>query len=403
MPTKNPAISLVFLITLSLLGCSIQMDLSLPSFPSMMQYFHASELQVQNTLNANFLAICIAGLIYGPVSEAWGRRGLMLFGATCFLLGSIGCVLSESIYQMIFSRFVQGLGASSALVLGFAMISDCFKGDEAAKHISKINSYTTIIMASAPITGSILVKYFNWRANFTAVAVLALLAWVVLVLFLPETSPKKRKLQIKNILKDYATIMMHKRFMVYALLPNMIVTAYLTFVGSGAFYYMNTCKLPVMWFAVHQGLLVCAFSFMSFNVGKVISKIGSARTMFYGMGITIVGAILFIIFAFVTPKQPALITTAMCIFAVGCALPMSIIFAESLEVIPELKGVCSSFIMSTRLFLSSVGVAFTGYYFDGTMKPVAEVIFVSILIATLSYLVILKLKQEKQIEVNACN
>src|SRR5690606_19222816 len=143
----------------------IVIDISIPSFPSIMDHFHATEAQVQTTLSANFFAFCISGLLYGPLSDAWGRRKLMLFGATTFMGGAIGCVASMNIEQLIFWRFIQGIGASSSLVLGFAMLLDRYHGDEAATKVSLINAFCTIFMAVAPILGGLLIHYYTWRAN----------------------------------------------------------------------------------------------------------------------------------------------------------------------------------------------------------------------------------------------
>ena len=390
---KRPQISLVFLIIVSLLGCCMEIDLSVPSFPSIMAYFGASEIQVQNTLSLNFLAFCISGLLYGPLSESWGRRGLMLFGATCFLVGATGCVFSHSIYELMFWRFVQGLGASSTLVLGFAMISDRYSGDVAARHIGKINAYVTIFTAAAPILGSMIVYYFTWQVNFMVIAMIALFAWILLALGLPETKAQTQSLNVKQIFTDYKSILSHREFQLYALMPNMLVTAYLTFVGSAAFYYMNTCKLPVLVYALHQGLLVGFFSLTSFNADKVVKLIGSSRAVLLGMLCSGIGTVLFILFAFVVPTKPTLVTGAICLCAVGAAFPMSVTFAQSLEIIPSLKGACSSFIMSSRLLLSSVAVMLTGVFFDGSMRPVALINATAIAIAFLCYFAIEKSKQ----------
>jgi MFS transporter, DHA1 family, multidrug resistance protein len=171
-----PRLSLVTLIVISLIGCCMEIDLSIPSFPDMRAFFGASEAQVQNTLSVNFLAFCLSGLLYGPISEACGRKRVMLFGATGFLIGAVGCVCSGSIYQLMFWRFIQGFGASSTWVLAFVMITDKYSGDKAASYIGKINAYMTVFMASAPILGSLLINYFTWRANFSVVALLALIS-----------------------------------------------------------------------------------------------------------------------------------------------------------------------------------------------------------------------------------
>lgn len=390
---KDLSISLIALIIISLLGMCMEVDISIPSFPSIMKHFDVSEAQVQHTLSLNFLALCISGLLYGPLSEAWGRRGLMLFGATCFLVGALGCVFSFSIYQLMFWRFIQGLGASSALVLGFAMVSDKYQGELAAKYIGQINAYCTIFMAGAPIIGCVLIYFFNWRANFTSIAIIALVSWVLLLLGLKETKQEKTKPDLGKIIKDYGIIITHGKFMLYSCMPNLLVTAYLTFVGNASFYYMNSCGLPAYIFAIHQGLLVTCFSATSFFSGKVIKRLGAEQSVLFGVYLCASAAILLAVFAFAFPYKPSLITLAMCLFAVGCAFPMSVTFAQSMEVIPSLKGTCSSFIMSSRLLLSSGALAISAVFFDGSMRPVAIVMGISVLLSLAMYIWINNLKQ----------
>lgn len=385
MQNRPSVFSLVSLIIISLLGCCMEIDISIPSFPSMMIFFGATEAEVQSTLSMNFLAFCLSALFYGPLSEAWGRRGLMLFGATCFLIGAIGCVFSFSIYQLMFWRFIQGLGASSTLVMGFAMISDRYSGEIAAKYIGKINAYVTVFMAAAPILGSVTISYFTWRANFILVALIALIAWGCLILALPETKLERKPVSFLGILKDYLILIKNKEFMLLAAIPNMFVTAYLTFVGSAAFYYINTNSLSYFEFAIHQGLVVGTFSLTSFYAGRVVSWLGPRKAVNFGLFQAAMGALLLIIFAYNYPEAPSLVTMAMCLFGVGCAFPMSVTFSQSLEVVPALKGASASLIMSSRLLFSSAAVALTGVLFDGSMRPVALVNILLVVAALFLY------------------
>ncbi|MBA2649854.1 MAG: multidrug effflux MFS transporter [Legionella sp.] len=376
---------LVSLIIISLLGTCMEIDISLPSFPSIMQFFDATEAQVQSTLSLNFLAFCISGLFYGPLSESFGRRNLMVFGASLFLIGAVGCALSFSIHQLLLWRFVQGLGASSTVVIGFTMISDRYTGRVAANYIGKINAYITFFMAVAPILGSIIINYSTWRANFTFIALTAFIAWIFMVFALPETKKERAPLQLRTILQDYWTVSRHRKFLLYATMPNMLVTAYLTFVGSASFYYINTCKLSYFQFAMQQGLIVLLFSLTSFFANRLIKRIGGQSAVDLGMLLCGISIVFLTFFAFVYPYSSGLITFSMCWMAIGCAFPMSVTFAQSLEVLPNLKGTCSSFIMSTRLFLSSGAIALTGYFYDGSMRPVALVIDVAIILGLIMY------------------
>jgi len=396
MLSKSLQLPLVALIIISLLGCCMEVDISLPSFPSIMNFFGATEAQVQSTLSLNFLAFCLSGMLYGPLSEALGRRGLMIFGAAAFSIGAVGCVFSFSIYQLMFWRFIQGLGASSTAVIGFTMISDRYNGAEAANYIGKINAYITIFMASAPILGSAIINYFTWRANFTFIAIIALVSCIFLFLQLPETKSERHSLELKKIFRDYWTVATNRKFLLYAAMPNMLVTAYLTFVGSASFYYINTCQLSYFQFAKQQGLIVLLFSLTSFYSNKIILKIGGRKAVHLGMLCCSISIVLFTYFAFKYPDSPHLITFAMCWMAVGCAFPMSVTFAQSLEILPNLKGACSSFIMSTRLLVSSIAVALTGILFDGSMRPVVLVIDGAIILGIGLYFMIERMTTDEE-------
>lgn len=390
MSTKKEIFPLVGLIVMAFLGCCMELDISIPSFPSIMNHFDATEAQVQTTLSANFFAFCVSGLFYGPLSESLGRRGLMVFGATLFLIGAVGCVFSFSINQLIFWRFVQGLGTSSGIILGFAMISDRYQGSEAAQKISLVNAFCTIFMATAPVIGGVLIHYFTWRTNFSAIAIIGVITWFSLIFFLPETKQEKEPLRIGGIFGDYFKVIGNMHFQLIALLPSLMCVAYLTFVGSAAFYYINTCNINPLMFACHQGLVVASFSITSFYAGKVIGWLGSDRSVAYGMLLCAVSMVMMLVFAYVYPYKPMLITITMSLFAIGCAFPMSVTFAQSLEIIPSLKGVCSSFIMSTRLLITSIAIWFTGKMFDGTMKPVALVMAACVLTG---YIILFLLKR----------
>jgi DHA1 family bicyclomycin/chloramphenicol resistance-like MFS transporter len=385
---KMPQLSLVTLIIISILGCAMEIDISIPSFPSLMSFFSASEAQVQNTLSFNFLAFCLSGLFYGPLSEGYGRRGLMIYGAACFLIGAIGCVFSYSIYQLTFWRFIQGLGASSTLVLGFTMISDKYNTEQAANYIGKINAYITIFMATAPILGSLLVSYFDWRANFTVIAVIAFVAFWCLLLQLPETNLNRKKVPFSSILRDYWFLMTHREFMLVSTIPNLFVTAYLTFLANAAFYYINSCHLSYFEYGIHQGLIVLSFSIMSFYSNKVVAKLGSRRAINFGLLFYTSGILLLSYAVLLFPFEAKLITFAMCILSVGAAFPISVTFAQSLDIVPALKGASSSFIMSSRLLISSAAIALTGIFFDGSMMPVAVVYCMVLILVFCMYLVV---------------
>jgi DHA1 family bicyclomycin/chloramphenicol resistance-like MFS transporter len=392
---------LYWLIIITLLGCEMELDISVPSFPEMMRYFAVSESMIQYTISANFLGFCLASLVYGPVSEATGRRIWMLIGSSLFLIGALGCVFSPSIEWLILARFIQGVGASSALVLGFTMIVDYYRSDQVTNYIGKINAISTLFLAFAPIVGGLLNKYFSWRANFIFIAALAALSWVLIVKMLPETLQHKKTITFKNVFNDYLRLIKSKNFMIYSLVPNLLVAGYLTYLGSTAFYYIKSCEISVIEFAIHQGIVVAGFSVMSFYTGKITNKLGANNAAILGAILCVLGSLLLLLAAYYLPFQAYLVTITMCLVAIGAAFTMSVTFAQSLEFFPDLKGIASSFIQASRLLISALTVAFAGEIYDGTMLPVASILSICNITALILTFVIYKTEWKQLLRIKA--
>ena len=140
------------LLVITLLPCWAEVDISVPSFPGMAAYFEASDSLIQTTITVNFLGFCISTLLYGPLSDVFGRRKVMLIGNAIMLLGAFGCVFSPSIEFLLFARFVQGLGASTSTILVFSIITDKYCQEESAKIISSINAVTTIFISFSKVS-----------------------------------------------------------------------------------------------------------------------------------------------------------------------------------------------------------------------------------------------------------
>src|SRR3990167_8835563 len=156
---------LPLLLLLSLLATCVEVDISVPGFPNIAQYFGVREGLIQLTIAYNFLGFCISALIYGPLSESYGRRRIMLFGNGLMVIGAVGCVYAPTIDILFFSRFIQGLGASTAVVLVFAMIADLYENQKAMRLIGFTNAFLSSSMAVAPVIGGFINEAIGWRGN----------------------------------------------------------------------------------------------------------------------------------------------------------------------------------------------------------------------------------------------
>jgi len=342
---------LPFLLILSLIAKFIEIDISVPSFPDMVHYFNVSEGTIQLTIAYNFLGFCIGGLFFGPLSECYGRRRIMIIGNTLLLIGAVGCVFAPSVFWLLISRFVQGIGVSTSVVV-FAIVADSYKGDEAVKFIGIMNSVLTVVMAIAPVLGSFINEIVGWRGNYATVAILCLISWVLLLFLLPETKKDRDIFSLKKMTKDYRKLLSSPRFVTLFLMSSLFSAAYMSFITCGPFLYMETFGLSSTIYALHQGAIVGYFSLISLFAGKILQKLGAIWCVISGTSVGAIGSLLLVIFSIIVPHSFYLVTLSMIIFSISCAICQPVIFNASINVFPEIKGTASSELLSW-LFLSA--------------------------------------------------
>lgn len=355
---------LPFLLILSLIAKFIEIDISVPSFPDMVRYFNVSEGTIQLTIAYNFLGFCIGGLFFGPLSECYGRRRIMIIGNTLLLIGAVGCVFAPSVFSLLISRFIQGIGASTSVVV-FAIVADSYQGDKAIKFIGIMNSVLTVVMAIAPVLGSFINEIVGWRGNYATVAILCLISWVLLLFLLPETKKDRDIFNLKKMMKDYRKLLSSPRFVTLSLVPSLFSAAYMSFITCGPFLYMKTFGLSSTIYALHQGAIVGSFSLISLFSSKILKKLGAIWCVISGTSVGAIGSLLLVILSLIMPHSSYLVTLSMIIFSIGCAICQPVIFNASINVFPEIKGTASSALSFIRAFVMAIFISLTSYVYNG--------------------------------------
>lgn len=381
------------LLVLSLVACCIEVDISVPGFPDMARYFAVSEGEIQLTVAVNFVGFCFAALVYGPLSEAYGRRPLMVIGNLIMVLGAVGCVFAPDLPLLLLARFVQGVGASASAVVVFAMIADAYQGEKSVRLIGVMNSFLTTAMALAPVLGGFINEAIGWRGNYGLVALVAVVSWVLLALYLPETRQERNIISMRKIITDFKKLLSSSRFMVYAIVPSTCGAAYFSFVACAAFLYQQTYQVNIVEYSLHQGIIVGAFSLVSSFSSNLSSRMGRHRSLLIGGAMGIGGALLMLTLSLLGECDAFATTLSMVLFASGAAIVYPLIFASSLEIFPDIRGAASSLIMSFRSLLISFSIALMGYFYNGTAYNVALIILGIMIVAFCLTLLILKFEK----------
>ena len=379
---------LPYLLMLSLINSCIELEISVPSFPSIMTYFNVSQSIVGLTITMNLIGFCIAAIIYGPLSDSYGRRKIMLLGNSILVIGSTLCVLAPTMQILLLARLIQGLGAATSAVVVCAIIADSYKTQQASRLYAIMNAVFTSLMAAAPVLGGLINAAIGWRGNYGLVAGICIISWILLLIFLPETLKKKKQINLKGILQDYKILITSPKFIIAATVPSLLYGCYMAFVAISPFIYMQTMGLDMLIYTINTSFIVACFALASFFSSQITDLLGVRKTLIFALVMQLIGTIL-MCFA----RKPIHLTSSMSIFSIGFALIYPIIFARSMEIFPEVKGAASSAIMSLR-YLICAGLTFlSSYAFDGSILSIGLILLItSTIIITLGLLFMSKME-----------
>ena len=385
----NPRLELkyLFLIIVIFIAACIETDIYLPAFPDMMNFFSASEGQIQKLLTWNFIGICISGPLYGPISDSIGRKRPLFVALGMFLLGSVITIFSDSLNQMLVGRVLQGIGSGGCFTLGTAILFDAFQKENAIKALNQLNLIVPIIMAMAPLLGGYLNITFGFRANFLCITLFVLVSLVLAVCFFDETLPieKRSPLKLHSIARDFKKGLTSRAFWQLTLVLCTMFAAYIAFLATTATLYVVEFEMSKVVFPFVQGAILAGWVAGSLTLKKAISKWGIFNIKKAGISLSVIFGLLACLLALIFPRNPYLLTGTMTFYAFGANWVIGLYFPEAMEILPEIKGVTSSLMTSARLLVASVTVSILGATYNGTVYPLIIVIAltISIILPTL--------------------
>ncbi len=235
--TKTTGLPFVLLLSALMAFTSLSTDIYLPAMPVMAAELHGN---VELTITGFLVGFAIAQLIWGPISDHFGRRIPLFIGMVLFIIGSAGCALATDISHIVFWRVFQALGACTGPMLARAMIRDLFSRTRAAQMLSTL----VIVMAIAPIAGPLiggqLIKVSSWHSIFWLLVVIGALMLASLY-WLPETlAPEKRaRASVAGAFRNYAALLRNRPFMQFTLSLTCYYVAAYAFITGSPFVYIR--------------------------------------------------------------------------------------------------------------------------------------------------------------------
>ncbi len=338
------ATELILIIALLTMVAPFSIDTYLPSFPDIGREFAASSTQMQQTLSLYMAAFAVMSLVYGPLSDAFGRRRVILTAMAVYIATSIGCAMASNFHWLLLMRIGQGLSASGGLIVGRAVVRDAFSGSRAQRAMSNVMLVFALAPAVAPIIGGWLHSYAGWRSVFWFLSGLGVFLWLLVALRLPETlSPQSRHSpHPAHIARSYRRALSTLRFvMLIAMFALNFGGFFLYIAGSPAviydFLHLGAHDFWRLFLPVVGCLMLGAYLSGRLAGNYTPAQIAAlgALLMFGGAGINLLST------ALLSPSPLSLIAP-ISIYMIGMALSMPNVTLLVLDVFPHHRGLSAA-------------------------------------------------------------
>lgn len=320
-------------------------DTVFPAFPVMASDLGASKLAMQQTISTYLIGYAAMSLFHGPISDAIGRKKVLVAGTVLFTLASAGAALAQDMPTMLAFRVLQGLSAGVGLIVGRAVIRDCLQGDDAQRLMSHVSMIFGVAPAIAPIIGGWILGLGNWHAIFWFLALFGAVLAAVTAWGLPETHPpaQRQPLRLGPILSGYGQMLRSGRFHLLALTGIANFGALFLYIASAPAFVMDLMGLSERdfgWFFVPTigGMMLGAWC-----SGKAAGRIPGTRLVEWGFACCGAAAVYNITYNLLaeSPSLPwAVLPTAVGAF--GIALVFPIVTLALLDMYPRQRGGVSS-------------------------------------------------------------
>lgn len=370
---KSSPLLLTIIVLIACLA-GVSSDIYAPSIPAITVDLKTTIDDTQYSMAIFMLGISLSQLIYGPLSDAIGRKGPLITGLLITVVGSFICLTATSISILIAGRFIQGIGAGAGASLWRSIFRDCFSGNLLAKYGAYLSIIIIFVVPAAPTLGAYLQTYFGWRSSFVFLIAYSLITLAIVVCLFKETSihHHKDRMSLEFFKKSFGQLLKSRIFMGYSLC---------TFLSYGAFF---------SWFVVGPVLLIKIVGITPIEFGwitlfgggismasasllntRIITKVGNAFMLRLGWSLMIIAGMLMLLLRIIYGINTLVIVGPMILFYFGATLIWPSVFAGAFTPFGKIAGYAGALYSFMQIGGAAVLGTLVAYLPDSDQIPLA--------------------------------
>ena len=345
----------------------LAMDMYLPALPRIAEELATSEARVQLSITSYLVGLFLGMLLFGPLSDKYGRRTLMLGGIIVFIISSLACAMADSVDTLVSWRVVQALGGGAASVLARAVVRDIFPLKEAARALSSMHLITMVATLAAPMLGSFVLLAGSWRWLFFLLIAFASI-WLLLITWkIPETHyGKSRNSSVLKVYQAYGAIGSQPRAVGYILCMSLCYGGMFAYITASPFVFMDYYGLSPTYYALIFGCNTAGIILLvSLNV-RLVARLGPQK-MLYGAGVLLAASSVVLLLAS-TLNNVGIWLLILALFGyISCTGLMGANCTASLMIqFPDNAGAAAGLAVAVQFGLGAVMSLVVGMLYEGT-------------------------------------
>jgi len=370
-------------LAFTIAASSFTIQVFLPALPSVQEAFGVSASQVQLTVSLPLFVTAVATLFYGPLSDRFGRRPVLLSGMAMFFAGTVLCLFAQSILALVVGRFVQALGSAAGVVVARAIVRDLYGRERAAAVLAGLIAIMVVAPMIAPTLGGLLVDGFGWRGNIAATVGFSGILLLLIVFGLPETHHARAgySFGLLSMWSSFATLLSSPDYRAYAFQSAFMIGIFYVFLAAAPYAVMVVMDVSGTGYGLYFLLSTVGYLSGTLIANRYSEKYGIDWMVRTGTNTAVVATALVLALMYAGLWHPLAVFLPITIMGIanGMALPNA--NAGAVSVYPELAGAASGLVSFIQLGISALFAQLAGSWQNGTPLPLAIYMFIAALLA----------------------
>jgi len=350
----------------------VAVDMYLPTFPEISRLLSASPATVQLTLSLYMVSYAVGQVIYGPLSDRYGRVPVLRAALVVFCVASLACALAPNIELLLTARVVQALGSSGAIVLARAIVRDLYSGARAGRELSLMGAIMSLAPVGAPMIGGALQSAFGWRSHFVLQIAFGLLATFLVWRKLPETLRQRSgPLSPRAIFESYRVILRNRAVLAYIGMMSLGFAGVFAWISGSSFVLQDIYRLTALAFGLSFAAASGGYLVGTALATRIVTRIGIDRTIGIGAVALALGGLAVVVAVPLGGPSALPLIAAMALYTIGMGLTQPQNIAGAMMPFPERAGAASSLVGVSQMLCAALTGAIVGHLLGASAWPVA--------------------------------